>query len=230
MLEGLGLHEGLLWVGKERVGRAVRTGGGRRRESAAIAQPPRRKQHSLLSSPPARVPTPPSYRPSNSLEGVDWETWACSGAADGHTYPHGCSFFSGARTQRQKCEQHKEQTKTCPLIFSLSFSRNPSAHASHVVRSAREWQRAHRTPAPPPTLRVLLYMLTPSTPPAPSRRASQPRVALGVALALALTALPFFNKTVRSREAAVAAMRDASYAKDEARNARLSVKQGGRGG
>ena len=99
------------------------------------------------------------------------------------------------------------------------------------MRSAREWQRAHRTPAPPPpTLRVLLYMLTPSTPPAPSRRASQPRVALGVALALALTALPFFNKTVRSREAAVAAMRDASYAKDEARNARLSVKQEGRGG
>ena len=68
-------------------------------------------------------------------------------------------------------------------------------------------------------------MPTSSPAPAPPRRASQPRVALGVALALALTSLPFFSKTVRSREAAVAAMRDASYAKDEARNARLSVKK-----
>ena len=60
-------------------------------------------------------------------------------------------------------------------------------------------------------------------------RASQPRVALGVALALAVTALPFLNKEVRAREDRVAAMRDASYAKDEARSARLSVKkqQGG---
>jgi hypothetical protein len=60
--------------------------------------------------------------------------------------------------------------------------------------------------------------------------ASQPRVALGVAALCALCALPFLSKRVRDREDAVAAMRDASYAKDEARSARLSTRKaaGGR--
>jgi len=115
-------------------------------------------------------------------------------------------------------------------FFSLFLTQSVRPRLPRCAKRARVATRAPQPHAPTPALRVLLYMLTPSTPPAPSRRASQPRVALGVALALALTALPFFNKTVRSREAAVAAMRDASYAKDEARNARLSVKQGGRGG
>lgn len=70
-------------------------------------------------------------------------------------------------------------------------------------------------------------------PPAPLRKqpaASQPRVFLGVAALCALCSIPFFSKRVRDRENAVAAMRDASYAKDEARAARLSVRKAGEGG
>jgi len=73
----------------------------------------------------------------------------------------------------------------------------------------------------------------------PQPQASKARVLAGVAIALVLAALPFANKHVWSREqearalagsfarapphshAQVAAMRDASYAKDTARNARL---------
>ena len=76
------------------------------------------------------------------------------------------------------------------------------------------------------TARALLPHLMPApTARLPPSRASQPRVLLGVALALAFTALPFFNRGVREREERVAQMRDASYAKDEARSARLSVKK-----
>jgi hypothetical protein len=70
------------------------------------------------------------------------------------------------------------------------------------------------------------------------------RVALGVVIAMTLSALPFLrrdqrktarqgrgsdvatrhgSKKVRSREEKVISMRDATYAKDEARNARLQT-------
>ena len=66
-------------------------------------------------------------------------------------------------------------------------------------------------------------------PPPPRSRfgpASLPRVAAGVAFALAVAAAPFYSKRVRDREAAVASMRDAVYdAKDAARNARLSRRK-----
>ena len=53
-----------------------------------------------------------------------------------------------------------------------------------------------------------------------------PRVAAGVAFALAVAAATFYSKRVRDREAAVASMRDAVYdAKDAARNARLSRRK-----
>lgn len=58
----------------------------------------------------------------------------------------------------------------------------------------------------------------------PQPPAKQLYVAGGVAAALLFCAAPFALKSVRKREEAVAAMRDASYAKDGARNARLSTK------
>eukprot|EP00193_Tetraselmis_chui_P000968 CAMPEP_0177763620 /NCGR_PEP_ID=MMETSP0491_2-20121128/6966_1 /TAXON_ID=63592 /ORGANISM="Tetraselmis chuii, Strain PLY429" /LENGTH=74 /DNA_ID=CAMNT_0019279735 /DNA_START=266 /DNA_END=490 /DNA_ORIENTATION=+ len=58
-------------------------------------------------------------------------------------------------------------------------------------------------------------------------RANQKMVAAGVAISMAVCALPFAFKTVRDREQAVAEMRDAQYeamdAKAAARNQRLSV-------
>lgn len=60
-----------------------------------------------------------------------------------------------------------------------------------------------------------------------SRQSARPAVVLGaVAVAMVIAGLPFLNKTVWQREQNVAAMRDAALdAKDDARSARLSIKQ-----
>lgn len=56
--------------------------------------------------------------------------------------------------------------------------------------------------------------------------ASQARVFLGVAVGLAIAAIPFAFKEVRGRERAVADARDRAYeGRDDARNARLSAKK-----
>lgn len=56
--------------------------------------------------------------------------------------------------------------------------------------------------------------------------ANQLKVLGGVLFALVFCAAPFTLKSVRKREDQVAAMRDASYAKDDARSARLSTGGG----
>ncbi|CEF97440.1 unnamed product [Ostreococcus tauri] len=56
--------------------------------------------------------------------------------------------------------------------------------------------------------------------------ASQARVFVGVAVGLAIAAIPFAFKEVRGRERAVADARDRAYeGRDDARNARLSAKK-----
>jgi len=67
------------------------------------------------------------------------------------------------------------------------------------------------------------HALVPRTMSGVQPAASQARVFAGVVAGLVIAAVPFAFKEVRAREQAVAEARDNSYAKDEARNARLSM-------
>lgn len=60
---------------------------------------------------------------------------------------------------------------------------------------------------------------------ATSVAASQARVLAGVLVGCGIAAAPLAFKFVRDTENRVAAMRDASYAKDDAREARLQIRR-----